>query len=139
MSLSAYENMHNPLVLRPTRHRLKGVNGALKCRGTFSSNIKYQDKVYTFDIYVTNSENNLLSRTMAEKMNLIKLNIQEVQGGKQVGLMKGEPVKIQLRGAIPFHCNTTRRVPIPLMPKVKQELKRMEDAGVIKKVTEPTA
>jgi hypothetical protein len=53
---------------------------------------------------------------MAEKMNLIKLNIQEVQGGKQIGL-KGEPVKVQLReGAIPFHCNTAQRVPIPLMP-----------------------
>ena len=83
--------------------------------------------------------NNLLSRTMAKKMNLIKLNIQEVQRGKQVELMKGEPVKIQLReGAVPFHCNTARRVPIPLMPKVKQELKRREDAGVIKKATEPT-
>ena len=63
---------------------------------------------------------------MAEKMNLIKLSIQEVHGGKQVGLIKGEPVKIQLReGAVPFHCNTARRVPIPLMPKVKQELIRM--------------
>ena len=60
---------------------------------------------------------------MAEEMNLVKLNIQEVQGGSQIGLMKGEPVKIQLReGAFPFHCNTARRIPIALMPMVKQEL-----------------
>ena len=76
---------------------------------------------------------------MAEKMNLIKLNIQEVQGRKQFGLMKEEPVKIQLReGAVFFHCNTARRVPILLTPKVKQELKQMEDASIINKVTEPT-
>ena len=34
-------------------------------------------------------------------MNLIKLNIQEVEERKQFGLMKGEPVKIQMReGAV---------------------------------------
>ncbi|CAB4036486.1 Retrovirus-related Pol poly from transposon opus, partial [Paramuricea clavata] len=77
MSLSSYENMYDAPALRPTSHRLKGVNGVLKCKGTFSSNTEYQGKVYMFDIYVTDSENNLLSRTMAEKMNLIKLNIQE--------------------------------------------------------------
>ena len=139
MSLSTKENMRKPPILLPTNHRLKGVTGALKCKGIFSCNTNYQGKAYTFDIYVTNSVNNLLSRTMAERMNLIKLNIQEVERGKQIRRMKGELVKIQLReGAVPFHCNTARRVPIPLIPKVKQELKRMEDAGVIKKATELT-
>ena len=60
---------------------------------------------------------------MAEKMNLINLNLQEVQAGKQVVLMKGESVKIQLRvAAVLSHCKTSRRVPIPLMTKVKRYL-----------------
>jgi hypothetical protein len=57
MSLSTYENMYDGPALRPTSHRLKGV---LKCKGTFSSNTEYRGKVYMFDIYVTDSENNLL-------------------------------------------------------------------------------
>ena len=57
---------------------------------------------------------------MAEKLNLITLNVQEVSGHTTVSLMKGDPVKIKLKGsAVPFHCNTARRIPIPLKPKVK--------------------
>ena len=48
-------------------------------------------------------------------------------------------MRIQLKeGAVPFRCNIARRIPIPLMPKIKKELQRMEDAGIIEKVTEPT-
>ena len=107
MSLSTYENMPEVPVLRPTTHRLKGVNGVLKCKETFSSYTKYQGKLYKFDIYVTDSENNLLSRPMAEEMNLVKLNIQEVQGGSQIGLMKGEPfANARRRGYKVKWCNS---------------------------------
>ena len=37
-----------------------------------------------------------------------------------------------------YHVNVARRVPIPLLPKVESELRRMERDGVIKKITEPT-
>lgn len=34
--------------------------------------------------------------------------------------------------------NSTQSTPLPLMPKVKEELKRMETLGVIERVTHPT-
>ena len=47
--------------------------------------------------------------------------------------------KIKLRQeAIPFALSVPRRVAIPLLPKVKEELERMTKLGVISKVTEPT-
>ena len=46
---------------------------------------------------------------------------------------------IQLEeGAKPFALITPRQVPIPLMKAVKKELERMEELGVIARVTEPT-
>ena len=47
---------------------------------------------------------------------------------KGLGKLK-DSYKIKLReGATPF---APRRVPIPLLPKVKEELQRMENVGVI--------
>ena len=53
--------------------------------------------------------------------------------------MKTSPVNIKIsETATPYHVNVARRVPIPLLPKVESELRRMERDGVIKKITEPT-
>ena len=50
-----------------------------------------------------------------------------------------DPVKILLRdNATPYSVCTARRVPIPLLPQVEAELRRMEEYGIIERVTEPT-
>lgn len=50
-----------------------------------------------------------------------------------------QPYTIKLRpDAIPYSLATPRRVPIPLLGKVKEELKKMEDIGVISRVEAPT-
>ena len=38
----------------------------------------------------------------------------------------------------PFNLTTPRRIPIPLLPKVKEELGRMEQMGVIEQIDQPT-
>ena len=55
-----------------------------------------------------------------------------------LGRMEGE-YRIELKAdAKPFALSTPRRVPLPLLPKVKRELTRMEELGVISRVEQPT-
>ena len=57
---------------------------------------------------------------------------------KGLGKLKGE-FSIKLKpGSTPYAITTPRRVALPLMPKVKEELQRMETLGVISKVDIPT-
>lgn len=52
--------------------------------------------------------------------------------------MKGE-YKIELKAnAKQFSISTPRRIPLPLMPKVKKDLTRMEETGVVSRVEQPT-
>ena len=51
----------------------------------------------------------------------------------------GEEYEIKLKeNATPYALYVPRNIPIPLRPKVKQELERMDQMGVISKVTEPS-
>ena len=55
-----------------------------------------------------------------------------------LGKLQGQ-YHIKLKdNAQPFALTVPRRVAIPLLPKVKEELERMEAMGVISKVDEPT-
>ena len=51
------------------------------------------------------------------------------------------PVEYEIKlseGVTPFNLATPCRIPIPLLPKVREELKGMEDMGVIAKEDQPT-
>lgn len=78
-------------------------------------------------------------------MNLVR-RVDEVQSSAchlqdygEHGTLKTEPVKIQLKDdAVPYAVHSVRRVPFPMLQKVKEGLKRMENSGVIEQVTQPT-
>lgn len=142
MTRSQYNKLATRPKLREDRSTLRGVGGKLRSDGVFSTTVSLKDHQYNFDIHVVpESENNLLSRSVSQMMDLIELKIGEVSEDVfgECGKLNTEPVKIQLReGATPYHVRVARRIPLPLMSSVTKELQRMENAEVIQKITEPT-
>eukprot|EP00118_Oscarella_pearsei_P023104 m.272463 g.272463 ORF g.272463 m.272463 type:complete len:1311 (+) comp40563_c0_seq3:40-3972(+) len=131
-------------VLRgPSQHRLSAA-------GTFEALIAKDSTVIQETVYVVkNLRLPLLGRPAIEKLGILRrvdslendcAEIQEKYPRLFTGLGKlKEEYKIAMKDdAIPFALSTSRRVPIPLMPKVKAELERMERLKVITKVDEPT-
>ena len=57
----------------------------------------------------------------------------------KIKIMPGEKYKIILKdNAKPFCVNTPRNIALPLKEKLKDELKTLENQGIITKQTEPT-
>ena len=54
------------------------------------------------------------------------------------GKVKCTPVKNQLKDVKPYSVITSRRIPIPLLCKFEEELKRREGGKIIQDVMEPT-
>ena len=92
------------------------------------------------NIQVLSGSNNPLSRTVAEKMVLVK-HIEEIRESVfgASGLLKTDPVMIKLKeGVAPYSVTTARRVPFPLQKRVKVESDRMKAACIIREVIKPT-
>jgi transposase InsO family protein len=142
ISEKCYESLKKKPKLKPPSAGLKGADKSqLRCIGQFKAETVFKNSKYLLDIQVCKDVSNLLSRTVSKAMGILKLTINEVDSSVfgDSGRMKGQPVEIELEENVkPFHINTPRRVPFPLLEKVKAELERMEATGIIEKVTEPT-
>ena len=144
MSETCYKSLKSQPSLIPTDVYLVSVGSRLKCTGKFVTKVMSKGTLYTLDIYVVqNAKCNLLSRSASQAMGFLQVVLNEATKGHQVygeiGLMKCKPVTIKLKpDATPYNLSVARRVPLPLLSKVKEELVRMEQNGVVQHVTEPT-
>ena len=55
-----------------------------------------------------------------------------------LGKLEGKHTIHLKEGETPFCLTTPRRIPLPLMKKVQEEIKRMEQLDVIESIDEPT-
>ena len=147
---TVYTRIGSPL-LRPLDKTLKGPsNGRLESRGRFVGYLQ-KDKVTTEQqIYVVkNLHKPLLGRPAIRDLNLVNRidNVTEQSQSvldqfpsvfNNLGKIRGDYTITLQDGAKPFALTTPRRVPIPLLKPVREELKRMENMGVISPIKEPT-
>ena len=133
--------MKPKLKLKPVYTKLTSPGGQLVCLGQFVAQSIIDGQPLHCRVIVAKTTDNLLSRSVAVKMGFMKRvyvdEIQDVYG--DIGILQCDPVKNLLRdNATPYSVCTARPVSIPLLPQVEVELRRMEDNGIIERVTEPT-
>ena len=139
------------VVLRPPTKTLIVANCKTLCiEGQFTATLKYHDREAAEEVYTVKKLNHpLLGCPAIEALDLVQ-RVNAVQTETDVvrefpKLLGGlgrleEEYKIVLRDdARSYALSTPRRIAIPLLPtKVKAELERMEQMGVVSHVHEPT-
>ena len=137
--------------LRPAKRTLRGPsNHALPVKGQFMGKLKRGDREVKQELFVvSNLHKNLLGRLAIEALDLAvrvsalrkdtKNPVEQFPSlFKDLGKLEGEyTIKLQ-EDAKPYALTFPRRVTIPLMQPVKDELERMEQLGVITRVSKPT-
>ena len=144
ISEATFNQLKGVSAVHSDRHLYGPSQYQLPVTGKFTATLKYGTKEANENVFVVKKlMRALLGRPGIESLHLIA-RINYLQDEKFVtmypNLFKGlrtitGEYHISLReGAKPFALSTPRRVALPLMPKVKQELKKMEAMRVITRV-----
>ena len=129
--------------LTPTENTLRGPGGIkLRVLGTLIAKLQYKNKTLYI---IENQPTSLLGRDACLPHNLIKLMVDEVAVHKDFPQLFHGLGKLKMQHHInlrddsrPICLYAPLKVPHPLLPRVEEELRRMEQQEVISKVTQPT-
>ena len=135
--------------LEPTNKVLLGpCNYELNCIGKFQAKLTSDQKCIDNEVYeVKGLERPLLSRYASQSLNLInKVDVLAVKDivnqypdlFKGLGEIEGEYKINLIENSTPFALTIPRKVPLPLLSKTKQDIGRMLEMGVTKRVDDPT-
>ena len=150
-----FDNAHIRTTLSPPTKTLKGPNQKpLDVVGSFTCHLQKGDRRIEDRVYVVKDVSQpLLGRPAIERLGLLSRieSITTDSTGQEARIVSQYPdifnglgtlreeYRICLKdGAKPFAVSTPRRIALPLLPKVKDELSTMESLHVISKVDTPT-
>ena len=115
----------------------------------FTESLRHRDKEVSEEVFIVRRlRHPLLGRPAVESLGLVsRLKCVQTKTDfakkfpelfEGLGKLEGDYKIVLQENARPYALSTPRRIAIPLLPKVKAELERMEEMGVVRRVSEPT-
>ena len=154
ISKETWEVLGKPALQEPDRLLFCPARQPFDLLGHFQGHLSHRERSTTHQVFVVNKlKNNLLGLPAITSLKLAarieqtsSCNITSSERIKEkfpkvfqgLGNLGGEYTIKLGPDAKPYSLFTPRHVPLPLRPKVEEELNRMEKEGVISKVSEPT-
>ncbi|XP_022108206.1 uncharacterized protein LOC110988727 [Acanthaster planci] len=129
--------------LQPSSTRLTGFFGGKATPiGENTLICQVKGKTQTLRLLILAQGEPVIGKHACESLDLV-LRVYTLFGHESVfeggECLHGQTVNIKIDGAaIPYCVTTPRRIPIPLMPQRKEELDKMENLGIIQRITKPT-
>ena len=142
-----------PTITTPSNINLIAYNGGnIPHYGAVKLPCRYRGKYFKGKFFIANTDGpTIFGLELCQKLNIVVINaIQSTPLNELDKLKQNYPTCFQGLGKLPYECQIalkpdavpvqrpSRRPPIQLRQKIRDELKRMEELGVIKKMSQPT-